>query len=546
MNAPTGGLDSQGLARQALAAAVREHGPAILANPHQLGNVLNQLLPTAPEETSVLVAAARAGTSSLLAQQDAAAGPDAAVQAVSGSLAQHGVLDPRASLWAAGEFARAMGYPVSDWSPTPPPAAGTGFAPPPPGTGFAPPPPGTGFAPPPETGFAPPPPGIDYAPPPPGTGFASAPAGTGFAPPPLGTGFAPPPPGMGYAPPPPPPSGFPAASGGGFQPATGGFPPPSQAPGFPPPPPPPGFAGGPPPGFPPPGSAPPPGPGAPGGPPPAWTPPPSPPRQRGGGLRALIAVGIVIVLVAGYLGLAAGAKLPPFSKTAAPSPLAACPSGERLQAGQCVVSTPSSSPSATATASAAPTATPVASPTSSLTSLASVLPSYITGDTDDVCQPQGSDDYVATGESGQELCDLSNNANVVEDYVLYAGFPTSGPATTYFGALLSANGMESGEGDCSTLSLATASDGSSQYCQGGYTTKSSSGSDLVFTGTNDFNLGNGTLVSGLPECLGSTTVDVVAFTDPTYAAVGIALDCEGGEYQQINDDLTSGDFFLGS
>jgi len=353
---------------------------------------------------------------------------------------------------------------------------------------------------------------------------------------------------MGFAPPPPPPSGFPTAPAAGFQPATGGFPPPPLAPGFPPPPPPPGFAGGPPPGFPPPGSAPPPGPGAPGGPPPAWAPPPAPPRKRGGGLLALIAVGVVIVLVAGYLGLAAGAKLPPFSTTASPSPLAVCPSGEQLQAGQCVAPTPSASPSATATASATPsaTATPVASPSSSLTSLASVLPSYITGNTDDVCQTEGSDDFVASGESGQELCDMSNNSNVVEDYVLYAGFSTSGPATTYFNALLSGNGLTTGQGDCSSLSLATASDGSSQYCEGGYTTKGSSGSDLVFTGTNDFNLGNGTLVSGLPECLGSTTVDVVAFTDPTYTAVGVALDCEGGEYQEINDDFTSGDFFLGS
>jgi hypothetical protein len=262
----------------------------------------------------------------------------------------------------------------------------------------------------------------------------------------------------------------------------------------------------------------------------------------------LIAVGVVIVLVAGYLGLAAGAKLPPFSKTASPSPLAACPSGEQLQAGQCVAPTHSAAPSATATASVGPsaTATPVTSPSSSLTSLASVLPSYITGDTDDVCQTQGSDDFVASGESGQELCDLSNNSNVVEDYVLYAGFSTSGPATTYFNALLSGNGMTNGQGDCSSLSLATASDGSSQYCEGGYTTKASSGSDLVFTGSNDFNLGNGTVVSGLSECLGSTTVDVVAFTDPTYTAVGVALDCEGDEYQEINDDFTSGDFFLGS
>ena len=505
MNGPTGGLDSQGVARQALAQAVRDHGPAILANPHQLGNVLNRLLPTAPEETSVLVAAARAETSSLLAQQVTTAGPDAAVQAVAGSLAQRGVLDPHASLWAAGEFARALGYPVSDWSPTLP-DAGMGFAPPAPGTGFPPPPPRVDFVP----------------PPPPPSGFPAVPAAL----PPPSTGFASPP--------------------GGFPPPPGGFPPPPQAPGFPPPPPPPGFAGGPPPGFAPPGSAPPPGPGLPGGPPPAWTPPPPPPGRRGGGLMALIAIGVVIVLVAGYLGLAAGAKLPPFSKAAAsPSALAACPSGERLQAGQCVAPTLSPSPSATATASASATATPVASPTSSETSLASVLPSYITGSSDDVCQSQSGGDLVAGGESAQELCDLSNNSDVVEDYVLYAGFSTSGTATTYFDTLLSANGMKEGQGDCSTLQLATASDGSSQYCQGGYTTKGGSGSDLVFTGSNDFNLGNGTLVSGLDECLGSTTVDVVAFTDPGYTAVGVALDCEGGEYQAVDEDFTSGDFFLG-
>lgn len=166
MNGPTGGLDSQGVARQALAQAVRDHGPAILANPHQLGNVLNRLLPTAPEETSVLVAAARAETSSLLAQRVTTAGPDAAVQAVAGSLAQRGVLDPHASLWAAGEFARALGYPVSDWSPTLP-DAGMGFAPPAPGTGFPPPPPRVDFVP----------------PPPPPSGFPAVPAASRPRPP---------------------------------------------------------------------------------------------------------------------------------------------------------------------------------------------------------------------------------------------------------------------------------------------------------------------------------------------------------------------------
>jgi hypothetical protein len=75
MNAGSGGFDPEGDVRQALAAVVRDHGPAILADPRHLGGALNVLLPTAPEETGILVAAARAGTSAQLAEQAAMAGP---------------------------------------------------------------------------------------------------------------------------------------------------------------------------------------------------------------------------------------------------------------------------------------------------------------------------------------------------------------------------------------------------------------------------------------------------------------------------------------
>jgi hypothetical protein len=142
---------------------------------------------------------------------------------------------------------------------------------------------------------------------------------------------------------------------------------------------------------------------------------------------------------------------------------------------------------------------------------------------------------------------MSNNGDVNEDYVLFAGFSTDTPASTYFNTLLSGNGMQTGKGDCSSsLTLTTAADGSSLYCEGSYTTGSSSGYDFVFTGNNDFNLGNGTMISSLPECAGSTSVDVVGFTDPTYTAVGVALDCEGGNYTYINQDFIAGSLFLGS
>ena len=277
---------------------------------------------------------------------------DRDAESASGRLAQRGVLDPRASLWAAGEFARAIGYPVSDWSATPPPAAGVGFAPPAPGTGSR------------------------HR----QSGPASRRRHPGWASRPLR----------------PPPSGFPTAPAAGFQPATGGFPPPSAGAGIP-------------------------APAATAGlrrRAPARLPAPRlgtasrPGRPR----RAATGLGPASGPSAQARRRAAGPdrrrrrhrarrRLPRARRRRQAPPLQqghrrrpprwpAARAANSLQAGQCVAPTPSPSPSATATASATPsaTATPVASPTSSLTSLASVLPSYITGNTDDVCQTEGSDD----------------------------------------------------------------------------------------------------------------------------------------------------------
>jgi hypothetical protein len=261
---------------------------------------------------------------------------------------------------------------------------------------------------------------------------------------------------------------------------------------------------------------------------------------------ALIAAVAVIVIVAGYLGIAVAAKLPPFKGSATPTPVAACPSGEQLRSGQCTRTTPTPSPTSTPTASASPTPSPTAS--SSLTPLAKILPSYITGDSSSSCSSEPTGAYVATNETSEELCNLSADLSVPEDYVLYVGFPTASPATSYFGSLLSSNGMKASQGDCSSLNLVTASDSTSQYCEDTYTTSGSSGSDFVFSGSPTFDLGNSNPVSGLDMCAGATTVDVVGFTDPTYTAVGIAIGCTGASDgdQLINSDFTAGDLFLGS
>ena len=252
----------------------------------------------------------------------------------------------------------------------------------------------------------------------------------------------------------------------------------------------------------------------------------------------LIAAGVVVVLIAGYFGLAAGAKLPPFAKASTPTPIAEITPTPTVH--------PTAHPTATPTGHSTSTASPTAS--SSLTPFAQLLPSYITGNSSDSCSGQPSSAYVATGQSGEELCDLSANSSAPEDYVFYAGFPTETPASAYFASLISSNGMQSNQGDCSSLSLVTASDGSSQYCEGTYTTSHSSGVDFVWSGSASFDLGNTNPISSLSLCTGVDTVSLVGFTDPTYAGVGVAIGCSGysGEDGDINSDFTAGDFFLGS
>ncbi len=260
-------------------------------------------------------------------------------------------------------------------------------------------------------------------------------------------------------------------------------------------------------------------------------------------MMALIAGGAVVVVILAYFGIAAAAKLPPFKATATPTPIAGCPSGDHLQAGVCVRAT--ATPTTTPRTSPSPEATP--SPSASLTPLAHILPSYITGASSDSCEVEPSPAYVATAASDEELCDLSQNSNVPEDYVLYVGFPSESPATAYYSSLLSTNGMEAGQGDCSDLSMASTADASSQYCEGSYTTSASSGSDFVFSGNVNFDLGSDNPVSSLDACSGASSADVLGFTDPTYAAIGVAISCTGTELDSdVNDDFTAGDFFLGS
>jgi hypothetical protein len=255
----------------------------------------------------------------------------------------------------------------------------------------------------------------------------------------------------------------------------------------------------------------------------------------------------VIVLLIAYFGVSATAGFFPFKAAA---PVASPTPTPAPTLAPTPTPTSSASPSASPTASTSSSASPSATGSPSLSALGDLLPTYITGNTADSCQEEPSDAYVATGESDEELCDLTQNTSVAEDYVLYAGFPTETPATAYFTSLLTANGMKATQGNCQNLTLVNSTTGSSQYCENTYTTtntKSSSGSDFVFTGSPDFELGNSNPVSSLDLCSDVNSVDVLGFTDPTYAAVGIAISCLGTEEDaQINADFLAGNFFLGS
>jgi hypothetical protein len=107
--------DGDGQAREALSTAVNNFGVRILSNPQMLGNVFRDLLPDSPREVSLLVAAAEANVASLL--QDRIGkhmDPDTAARLTASDLVQLRALDSVACLWATGEFARALGYPISD------------------------------------------------------------------------------------------------------------------------------------------------------------------------------------------------------------------------------------------------------------------------------------------------------------------------------------------------------------------------------------------------------------------------------------------------
>ena len=284
-------IDPSGEARSVLQSAVTDYGARVLSNAAILDGICEDRLPEWPREASLVSMAARADVAAMLQQQAGGVGPDTAVRLTAASLADSTSIDPSAAIWVVGEFARALGYQVSEGLR---PAAGTG----------------------PAAGAA-------------GAAGAAVPAAAVPAPPPPGP------------PPPPPPSSPPASPGEDLTvPPAAGLPhPPTQQVGFgqqetraagqgtpqagPPPGPTPGARVNPnaPGGY---GWVPPPAPPLPGGGMPGAMPPGGmpPPPAGGGKPRQGMVLGIgAAALAVVYFIVAGVAGLPPFGKsTPTPSP----------------------------------------------------------------------------------------------------------------------------------------------------------------------------------------------------------------------------------
>jgi hypothetical protein len=107
-------------ARAALNAIVTdpEHGVSALSSPQTMSNLLKDLLPDAPREKSILVAAAEAGLADNLRQHvDQGMDPNTAIRLTASSFSSTTPFTPEACNWVTGEIATAMGISHSGGQP---------------------------------------------------------------------------------------------------------------------------------------------------------------------------------------------------------------------------------------------------------------------------------------------------------------------------------------------------------------------------------------------------------------------------------------------
>jgi hypothetical protein len=361
-------FDPAGEARSVLQSAVADFGPLVLSNPAIVDGICEDRLPEWPREASLISTAARADVAAMLQQQAGGIGADTAVRLTARTLADTRSLDRTACVWVVSEFARALGYQVSEGLQP----AGHGAARPAAGDGGA----GAGAV---------------------GDGTAGAAAAGGAAAGAVAAEAAARPPGDAAtaAPPEPPPSrGGPPGEDLTVPPASPDQPAGGQAADF--------------------GHVPtvtsgaPPGPGGvgqDGGGPPGPPAPPGRPARAGGPNQKLLLAGGVAALVVLYFILAGATHLPPFGKVT-PTPTPAPTLSHHRATPQPTPSTPSATPTLS-----------TAGLTGTQRTLAALIPGSVSANNS--CHPVGGGHF---GSVAEFHC--TGAPSMPTDYVEYYMFST--------------------------------------------------------------------------------------------------------------------------
>jgi hypothetical protein len=241
----------------------------------------------------------------------------------------------------------------------------------------------------------------------------------------------------------------------------------------------------------------------------------------GGGAAVVVVIAVVLALVLG--GGGSNTVRTTTTTTTTNQHASSCPSGQiRGAGGQCVT------------------------PTTLPPDLIALIPTYITGNSQDSCTVEGSSQFSDVNADAEALCDLTNNQSAPEDYVIYDRFPDASGEQGYYSTLVSNNGMQTGQGDCSTLTEVATSTGNSNYCETTYS-GNHTGNIFVYEGDPGFQLGNNFRVSG--QCTNSpSAVAVVGFSDNTDHVVGVAFACGDANSQAslMLNDFHHGNLDIGS
>jgi hypothetical protein len=168
------------------------------------------------------------------------------------------------------------------------------------------------------------------------------------------------------------------------------------------------------------------------------------------------------------------------------------------------------------------------------------------------CTNEASSDFLSTNQTAQVVCSGSNVPNA--DVLIYEQFDNTADADNYYSnALLSGNGMQSGQGDCASATLSgTSTNGT--YCETNVTLNTKAvGNVFLFNGT-EFQVGSGVSLASVlssppPICANTSNgFGVVGWSVDSKNLAALAITCSSdvGTLQSINKDYLANDYDLGS